>query len=456
VATQDPASLLNVDSLIINSDSKTGKVTFLSYLVKSLYQSKAIIFTPQEEYLFDRRIASLANRFPLFANLEDSYTPYFLKEEWHTLKQKYGYAFLLRELEHIIATSEEKIIVFHRVGEYFEFQDRYEIESFYKSLVKTTSLHNKRIIFMLNNQNENFDFIFNVAEEFSDVSISITSNDNHERLLNIKDMVHNQEHPLLNFRINGDIFLLDYHNKTREISEEKVKNVLIAEIDQAHDNMKDICSFIFKKPNFNVRYADSLHTILQEIFISPDVIIVLMKRNKHNFETIAAIKKQLPNSSIVGILYQNFVRTEDIQEAYNNGCDQLFANNLSLENLIVTLQKSSQTLFYTKTLNSLPKLNNIITNKEDFLKLANACIEKSVFFTAFIMESKSKFEKIRSTSRNSDYVYQTDNKIYYLAISTMPKDVKHITKNFEKMHSDLQVTSMWEPINHTSFEGFLL
>lgn len=449
----DLSVLLNAHSMLIDGGGKAGKMTFLFYLINFFYKDKAIIFTPQESYLFNRRVSALASQYPQFKNLKGNVTPYFLDEDWNALKQKYGYEFFLQELINIIKTSEENVIVMHRIGEFFEFQDRYEIENVYKSLVKIATKHDKKMIFLANDQNENFEYIRRIADEFTDVSISIKNNEENERLLNIKDVLHHKEYPLMHFKIHKENFILDLYEKNQQITDTKEKNILIAELNQAHDNMKDVCSYIFDKPNFTVKYADSLQSILQEIFICPDIVIVLMERDQKNFDTISAIKQQLPTTSIVSIMDQDFVRTEDVQEAYTNGCDELFANNLSLESLILTLQKSSKTLFYTQSLKSLPKYENILNTFESFKSLAEECVERSLFFTAFVLETKEEFEFITSTSRQSDYIYQTKHKIYYIALSTMPKDIKHIIKHYEKKHSDLSLTCIWEPINHESLDS---
>ena len=451
--SKDLLTLLNADSFIIEGDGKAGKMTLLFYLINFLYKDKAIIFTPQESYLFQRRIKSLSSQYQQFSNLEKIITPYYLDKDWNTLKQKYGYEFFIQELTQIITTSEEKIIVIHRIGEFFEFQDRYEIENVYKALIKLTTLHKKKIIFLANNQNENYEYIRRIADEFTDVSISITNNERNERILNIKDILQNKEYPLMNFKINNQNFVLDLYEKNQEISDKKTKNILIAELDQAHDNMSEICNYIFKKPNFSVKYADSLQSILQEIFIVPDVIIVLMKREQSNFDTISTIKKQLSDTTIIAIVDQSFVRTEDIQDAYANGCDELFANNLSLETLILSFQKASKTLFYTESMKTLPKFNNILSSVEDFETLAYACIEKSLFFTAFAIETKKTFKFVTKSSRSNDYLYQTEHKIYYLAISTMPRDIEHIIEKYRSEYDDLMLTCIWEPINHSTIKN---
>lgn len=447
---KDLSTLLNADSIIIDGASKAGKITFFLYLVNFLYQKTSVIFTPQEKYLFNRRTEALSSQFPQFKNLKEFISPYFLHENWTSLKQKYGYDFFLKELIKIITTSDEKIIVIHRLGEYFEFQDRYEIENIYKTLIKVVREHDKKIIFLVNNTNENYEYIHRIAEEFTDISISLKNNDNNERILDVRDTLHNQQHPLMHFRINEENFILDYYKKDEVQYHNKMKNILIAEIDLAHDNMTDIFTYIFNRKDFILKYANSLQSILQEVFISPEIIIVLMKRKDENFKTISAIKKQLPDTKIIAILDQDFVRSEDIQEAYNNGCDELFANNLSFENILLALQKATKDLFYTQSLNKVTKYDNILNSLDELKHLANECIEKSIFFTIFVIESKEEFNEVTNPSRNNDYIYQDKHRISYLAINTMPKDVNKIINNYKRKYEDTTLTCLWEPVNHTS------
>jgi len=448
----DFSSLLDIHSMIITSSPKHGKMTFLLYLIAYFYKEKALLFTPQESYVFNKKLDTLSKQFTQFSHIRSMLQIYHLRDDFSNIKQKYGYDFLLQELEKLIINSDENIIVMHRIGEYFDFQDRYEISNFYKTLVKIAETHDKKIIFLANNKNENFEHIYQVAEEFSDMIIEITKNEKNERILNIMDILHHREYPLLRFKINENNFLLEYKEETQEIIDNKIKNILVAELDKAHDNMRQICSYIFDKPNFNVKHADSLQGMLQEIFIQPDLIIVLMKREQKNLDTIKAIKTQLPNTSIVVILDQEFIRTEDIHELFNYGADEVFANNLTFDNMILSLQKVTRTFFYTEALNSLPKHKNILKNTDELKELAAECIEKSIFFTAFVVESEKEFPKMRKTSRKTDYIYQDGKRLYYLAINTMPKDIFIIAEKLKKTNPDLQFICIWEPINSAAIE----
>ncbi len=448
----DFSSLHDIHSMIITSNPKYGKMTFLLYLVKYFYKEKALIFTPQESYIFSKKLDTLSKQFDQFSHIKSMLQIYYLREDFTNLKQKYGYNFLLQELEKLIVNSDRKIIVMHRIGEYFDFQDRYEINHFYKTLVKIAETHDKTIIFLANKKNENFEHIYQEAEEFSDIIIDITKNEKNERILNIMDLLHNREYPLLRFKINDNNFLLEYKEETQEIIDNKIKNILVAELDKTHDNMRQVCSYIFDKPNFNVKHADSLQGMLQEIFIQPDLIIVLMKREQKNLDTIKAIKTQLPNTSIVVILDQPFIRTEDIHELFNYGAEEVFANNLTFDNIILSLQKVTRTFFYTEALKLLPKHKNILKNTDELKELAAQCIEKSIFFTAFVIESAQEFPKIRKTSRKTDYIYQDGKKLYYLAMNTMPKDIFIISEKFKKTNPDLHFRCIWEPINSAVIE----
>ena len=446
----DYNKILNASSFIISGAGKSGKMTFMLYMIISLFKKKALIFSAQESYIFHRKVDALISEYTQYLDIEKWIDTLFLKEDFKTLKQRYGYDFLIQEYEKIVSSSEVEVVIIHRFGELFEFQDRYEIDNVYKSLIKICTKHSKKLIFIANSAHENFGQIYNVAEEFSDISITIDVKDNSERVVNIRDFLHNKEYPLLSFIIQENSFLLDYKNNKQGI-EEKVKNVLICELDFTHDNIIELCQYIFDKHGFRTKNASSLKTILQEVFISPDLIVISMKRTQENFETVQAIKQHLPNSPIIAILVQKFVRAEDAQQAYAYGIDELFCTNFSLNQLILAFQKTSNSLFYTKELESLPQYPNIIKSLDDMKVYAHECIKKYIFFTIFVFQKDNDSKVLEKPSRKYDFIFSSATKIYYLALNTAPRDVKKIKEKF----TTYQLLCIWEPINHTNLEECL-
>ena len=437
-------------SFVIQGGNKAGKMTFAFYMVHSLFKEKALIFTPQEPYLFRRRLDALKNQFTQFEDIENSLNTYYLKEDYKTLKQRYGFDFLIKEFTYIITNAEEKVIVVHRFGELFEFQDRYEIEDVYKTLVKIAHSQDKKILFVLNENNENFEHIITVADEFSDIAVRVEVNEENKRIIHMRDLLHNTEYPLLSFELQANTLLLDYHRTNKENDVEVNKNVLLCELDYAHDNLLEICRYIFDKPNFRTTHATSLQSILQEVFISPDIIIVFMKRTPENLQTVHAIKMHLPSSPIIAILEQEFVRGEDAQEAYKNGIDELFSSNLILEKLILATQKAAGTLFYSEAMEQLSSVPNKMDSIESMRKLASECVKYSIFFTLFVFK-KDATAHVEKPSRKHDYVYEGKEKLYYIALNTAPKDTRLIQEKFGVDN----LVCIWEPINHTNVEECL-
>ena len=438
-------------SFIVQGDNKAGKMTFAFYMIQSLFKEKALLFTPQESYLFQRRIDALKGQFTQFNNIDELLTPYFLKEDYKVLKQRYGFDFLIKEFVYIISQAEEKVIIVHRFGELFEFQDRYEIEEVYKALTKVCHSYDKKLVFVVNEQGENFDQISNIADEFADISIKIDVDDANQRFVHIRDVIHNREYPLLSFALHANSFLLDYHVSQEQESVEHIKNVLICELDYAHDNLVEICRYIFDKPGFQTKHATSLQSILQEVFISPDIIIVLMKRTEANLETIKAIKMNLPESPVIAILDQDFVRAEDAQQAYSYGIEELFSRNLVLDQLILATQKAAKTLYYTKALEELPKLSNKIKDIVTMREFVSECVQRSIFFTLFVFQKGEDALEAQRPSRQYDFVHESDEKIYYIALNTAPKDAQKIIEKY----NNSKLICMWEPINHTKVEDCL-
>lgn len=439
--------IIEGSSFVVQGGNKAGKMTFALYMAHSLFQRNVLLFTPQEPYLFTRRLDALKNQFTQFEEIENSLNIYHFKEEYKTLKQRYGFDFLIKEFTHVISNAQEKVILIHRFGELFEFQDRYEIEDVYKTLVKVARAHDKKIVFILNDKNENFEHIVSIADEFSDISITVDVNEENERLIRMRDLLHNKEYPLLSFKLQANSFLLDYYNANKGTDEGVTKNVLLCELDYAHDNLLEICRYIFNKPSFKTTYATSLQSILQEVFVSPDIIVIFMKRTVENFRTISSIKMHLPNSPVIAILEQEFVRGEDAQEAYKNGIDELFSSNLVLEKLILAAQKAAKTLFYSEAMEHLPTIPNKVQHLDAIHQLVTSCIEHAIFFTLFVFKKDPNIG-IETPSRKSDFIYTDGEKIYYVALNTAPKDTHMIQ---EKFGIDNMIC-MWEPIKNSNVE----
>jgi hypothetical protein len=445
--------LKEADSIIIDSKPKIGKLTFAFFLIRLLFNEKALLFSAQESYLFNKKLTSLRKQFQQFEDIEEYLTRYYLNDDWKDLKRSYGYEFLLTELEAIISKSSEKLILFYRLAEFFEFQDRCEIENFYKKLIKIATKHNKKIIFIVDNQNQNYKYIENVAEEFSDISISLTKNENNKRLVRIRDIISHREYYPLELHCAESGFILQYCDDEVNNKNQREKNILIIELDKDLDalqkEMVKISQYIFDRKGFNLKYANSSQSILKQIFIKPDAIIILMKRSEENFETIQSIKQQIPQSPILAITDEEFVRTEDIQKAYNYGCDELFPKTYLFDKFILSFQKSLKDSFYLESLQKISQKDNVITEKEEFNSLAQFCLENKIFFSIFKIKKSQFYKDLQTNMRRLDYIYVSDDTIYYLAINTMPENINII---LEKQSNKFELISTCAPLNKEMVE----
>jgi len=154
---------------------------------------------------------------------------------------------------------------------------------------------------------------------------------------------------------------------------------------------------------------------------------------------------------------QDFVRLEDKNEAFNYGCEELFANNFLLEDFILAFQKAANKVFYTDEESGVisHESSNMMNSLEDLKSLALECIEHSIYFTAFTVESHLDIKKISSTGRKKDFAYQGKDKLYYIAIDTLPRDVDRIIEKFRKSYADVKILCLWEPISHADIESCL-
>lgn len=432
----------NIDNLLtesaniitIESEPKVGKLTFTAFLLSSLLKTKALVFTPQDTYLFSRRLKVFAKQFPQLSSIEDDLNVFYLKTDWHHLKQHYGYAFFLSELSTIINNTDEEVIVFHRFGEFFEFQDRYEIEPIFRALIKLCESLGKKIIFMTNTKNENFEFIKNITEEFADVIIEIKIGDNNDRKIFIKDVLSHQHFPPYDFKSKNQKFTLEKFEAEREVSSHEKKRVLIANLASKDDRSIQLVQYLLNySQQFSVAYADSFQSILNKIFVAPDLIVIMMSHSDANFETIKAIKEHLKEVKIVVVLDQSFIRAEDKRKAFSLGCDELLHSHYRVDDLVMTLEKSMRFGFYEQRLSALDAFPQEITTKKQLRDLIATAQEAALFFTLFKFDilEQTNVEDI-SGGRQHDYLFKKGTTLCCVKINTCHFVVDKIIENYQR------------------------
>ncbi len=448
IEDKDLLSLLDVSIITINSEPKGGKLTFFLYALSQLYKEKAVFFTPMEKYLFQKKLTVLSKQFLQFQELHNLIEFYFLTNNFHDMKQKYGYDFILTEIEKIISQSDAKFFVLHRINDFFDYQDRFEIPSFYKKLIYITQKNNKKLVVLANTAHNNYQQVSNLTHELSDIIIDISKDQENNRLINILDVLHHKEHPQLSFKIENKNFILKY-----TISQVKnanpYKNILLVELNSIEKNIKELFEYILNKPEFNIKYANTLQEILQEVFVRPDLLVITMERTKENIQFIHSLKSQLKNTKIIAIINQEFVRTEDKHLFLKNGCETILSKEFSFDEMILALQKALDSLFYTSILEKLPTQNNILENSQKMQEIINECLENSIYFTSLIMKNKKNIA-IDKISRKTDYICFQEDKICYLAINTLPKETKYIAKKY-----DLEIECTTDALNKKSIEECL-
>ena len=429
--------------ITIESEPKMGKLTFSAFLVNNLLNTKALLFTPQETYLFERRLKIFEQQFPQLSSIQENLNTFYLKTDWHHLKQQHGYDFFLQELVRVIKESSEKIIIFHRFGEFFEFQDRYEIEPIFRALVKLAEELGKKLFFLTNTKNENFEFIKNITEEFADVIIDVKVDEQNRRQIFIKDMLANQNYMPYTFSLKAQKFTLEKYEDLKDDTVNEKKRILIANLASKNDESLHLCEYILNyTQQFDLHYADSFQKVLKEVFVAPDLIVMLMSRSDTNFETIAAIKKHLKDVKVVVILDQDFLRAEDKRTAFNLGCDELFHSRYVIDELIMSFEKLVGANFYENRLLSLEGFSQVLHSKDEMKNLERSAQENALFYTLFSFDIiKNGKEKISSSGRRYDFIFQEGQRLFCIAINTHHSMAEKIIENYKRKGIELSLDS---------------
>lgn len=447
---------LGSNSFVIHGEPKSGKFTLLAYLVRILYKEEVVLLSPQEDYLFKRHIKSLCERYPQFTELDTHISSYHLNSDWHSLKQNYGFNIFLQEVEKIIRSSRETIIVIQKIGDYFEFQDRYEIANVYKTCIKLAADYKKKIIFLSNTHDENFEYIKNVAEDFTDIEIFLERKSSTQNILTVKDLLHSHEFPPVLFEISDKRFSLKEVDEHPQETQKEPSNVLVAEFESNQEEIRKMCLYLLdQQKHFSVKQASSMQGILEEIFINPDFIIVFIKRSIQSFETIRAIKKHLPDSRIIAIVDQTFLRSEDVRESFSYGIDELFSSDISIDKFVLSLEKAAKRMFYEERLSHLAYQANLLESLEELQKLIEVCEEHAIFFSLFIFEKEDTDSQVEGTNRKYDYIFQTNEKLYHVAVNTFSLASQQILENYKRVGLKLRLVDGCEATDSVKVQEYI-
>lgn len=444
---QDPNTSIDIITtideaqvVIIEGERKSGKFTFVSFIIDTLLKEDAVVLIPQEAFLFKRRI-DILKRFKQLHEIHKRFDTYYLKAEMPDYKQRYGYGFFKQELEGIIAGSDAKIIFFHRFEEFFEFQDLYEIKPVLLSLLHDAKASGKKLIFSISDECEHCSYIKEFIGDFADLSIRVTASLNKEREVHFTDHLYHRTFPIFRFQTRQNLLSLNDDGADAKSDLDDPIRVFLCQYSEKSGAMAEVFSYLFScRQRFSFHHASSLEGILNNLFLEPDIIIFLLERTEENLQTLQQVKNILPNAKVYVVFTQDFIRAEDRRALLSKGCDEVFAANFKVDDFMAAVEKELKLPYYQNQLLALKGVPHALPGSAKLHEIITIAQEHCLYFTLFLYTVEAG-DTIYSENLGRKYDYYLlvkEQKLLFLAMNTGPQDAqkigKHLSANGMPVH----------------------
>lgn len=426
--------------IILEGARQSGKLTFALFTVKYLLQKNALIISATQEKLFSRKSDAIYNRFDSLRSLKTESELFVLKKEWNTLKETYSYALLRDELARLFRETERQVIIFHRFGLFFEFQDRFEIEPMFRAIVDLAEKYEKQVIFTISTASDNYDYMNNIMCDFSDLTLDMTEPNLNERDIRIVHSMHkaDQERFLIKgidktlilennedaldkrLAAGGAAGTMEQLTQAQKASKSHFKVVMVAKEDHKTEAYEIVKYILADKKMFEITYVDSIYDLPQYFETRPDLLFLFIERSDVVEEIFTDLNKSLPESRTFAFFPQEFIRGADRRQLHKAGIDEIFSVYFQLDDLIIALEKAVGNYFYEEALKNLKFDAHVFNQKAGFDSIIGSAHENAVYFSLFVFTVEKSNDSAIVLGRKNDFVYhdREHQKIYYLALNT--------------------------------------
>jgi len=385
--------LLESESVIIEGDRKVGKFTAALYMITKKFSTVSVV-SPFNKNKIEKKISTLSTSFLNLENLNEVLDVYSFREDWVFIKNEYGFDYLLKDFEYFISKQPNEVIIFHRVGAYFEYADRDLIEDFFTELLSYGIKYKKKLVFTLNSDSVNYDLISYYLLELSDLYMKIEKHGEYreiEILFALTPIVT----PSYIFTSNSKKLLLESKDDSTYLN----KNISVILISK-NQYIKDFHEYLLSKEGIELTVVDSISDILESILKNPDYIIFSEETLEKDFSICEIPKKYDLYTKILYLINQNFLRVDDRLDAIQRGCSDVLNFKIQKIRYVLELAKYLHKAFY--------KID-VIYNKEQLnnkLELLN--------FVKFLLSEKALFTiiKVDENINSNDYLRPYDKYVY--------------------------------------------
>ena len=368
------------ESIVIEGKKKSGKLTFMLYLLSKKY-TKISIVSPLSANKTTKKLEAISRSFEDLEGLNKFLDIFAFREDWITIKNEFGFKFLLQDLEFFIANQKNEVIVFHRIGTLFEYSDRDLIDDFFNDLLAYGIKYKKQLIFTLDIDDVNYDLMSYYLVESIDLYMKIEKIEESREvsilyaLSPVLDQTYLFENHLKKLKLN-----------TKDKSGYINKDISVIVISK-NKKIQRFHKYLLEKEGIELSIVDSISDSLEAILKNPDYLIFSQEEEESNFSVCELSSKYNLYTKTLYLLDKPFLRVDDRLKAIEKGCVDVLNFQIPKMHYILELAKYLNKTFYK---NNIIKDNSELKTKEEVIEYINYLIEERVLFTILKIDGKVK------------------------------------------------------------------
>jgi len=430
-----------IDSFVISGCRQSGKLSLaLFFSSKLTSRPVTLISASNKEYYNKKETAFLAlktNLQPVLENIR----AFNLKLDWKTLKSRYGFNYLLKDIEKIIDKSND-VVIFHRIDDFFEIQDSDDIDAVISKIISLSNAKGLKVLFTINMGNERSRYIYEYFERNIDAEFLISKRTSSS---NVRDVELISSHVSVRYsyysfslnKVTNNFEVNPIRKAGLEVSQKQVYQVVLA---SSSPDLISIIRYLFESDIFQVKYIKpALIDMMSEIAGESDVILFNPPSGQSLSETNKVSRLvSSSNKKVILISSQSRLRYQDKADLLRKGFNDIFDGLFNIEEFIFSIEEAIGHPFYNNKIQNLPDKKLVLKDIVHFSRFIAAYLQSNVFFTIFKFEYKSTISEGRlkeMLGRTYDIACFNKNEktIFLCLINTLSRDSKHIESKIKKI-----------------------
>ncbi len=430
-----------LSSIAVSGDRQSGKLTLALYFALQLTQKPVTLISSFNKSFFNKKIKA---NLRLTSNLQPTLEQldYFnLKEDWKALKNQYGYAFLLKDIEKIISASDEVVII-HRIDDFFEIQDRNDIEDFLYNLINIGQAEEKILIFTVNMGHNNARYIYEYFEKNIDSEFVISKRlyETQGWDVELVSSLFSTEHSKFSFEFHESKDQFDLTPISFGSLSERRKQVFHVVLASQSPELADIVKYLFDGEGFDLRQIDpNIIDMMNVLTDEPHLIIFNPPLNLSDSE-FKKINKLVANNhrKVVFVSPQTLIRSQDKASLLQSGFLDVHKKDFHVEEFVLSVERILGHSFYSSEMEKVPNKTYIIHDQKSFSRFIVAFLCKNLFFTVFKFKyqlplSEKNLKKHMGRSFDVAFIDKDEQIVFVFLVNTLARNALAIQDKFKEI-----------------------